>query len=83
MLRTGPDPVMCIPAHQHPNNDLVDEHPMDEDEHLDFGDQGPLPSPTPLIVPNTVYDIMLCQHTWLLQHQPVLGLLLLLFCGLH
>jgi hypothetical protein len=43
---TGPDPVVRIPARQTLNNDLVDELPMDEDEHLDFADQGPLPSPT-------------------------------------
>jgi hypothetical protein len=43
---TGPDPVIPIPASQTLNNDLADEHPMDEDEHLDFADQESLPSPT-------------------------------------
>jgi hypothetical protein len=43
---TGPDPVVSIPASQNPNNYLVDECPMDEDECLDFADQEPLPSPT-------------------------------------
>ncbi len=46
MLMTGPDPVVRIPTRQNPNNDLVDEHPRDEDERLDFSDQEPLPSPT-------------------------------------
>ncbi len=46
MLLRGPDPVVSIPASQTLNNDLVDEHPMDEDERLDFADQEPLPSPT-------------------------------------
>ncbi len=46
MLMTGPDPVVCIPTCKNPNSDLVGEHPIDEDEHLDFADQKPLPSPT-------------------------------------
>ncbi len=46
MLMTGPDPVVCIPTSQNPNYNLVDEHPMDEDELLDFADQEPLPSLT-------------------------------------
>ncbi len=46
MLMAGPDPVVCPPACQNPNNDLDDEIPMEEDELLDFADQEPLPSPT-------------------------------------
>ncbi len=42
MLMTGPDP----PARQTLNNDLDDEHPMDEDELLDFADHERLSSPT-------------------------------------
>jgi hypothetical protein len=42
----GPDPVVWGPARQKLNNDWNDEHPMDEDELLDFADQEPLPSPT-------------------------------------
>jgi hypothetical protein len=39
--------LLCIlqPA-KTPTMILVDESPMDEDEHLDFADQEPLPSPT-------------------------------------
>jgi hypothetical protein len=43
---TEPDPFVCISASQSLNNELVDEHPMNEDAHLDFADQEPLPSPT-------------------------------------
>ncbi len=43
---TGPDPVVRPPACQNPNNDLVDEFSMDEDELLDFADKELLPSPT-------------------------------------
>ncbi len=46
MLMAGPDPVMCPPTSQNPDNDLNDELPMDEDEHLDFADQEPLQLPT-------------------------------------
>ncbi len=46
MLMTGPDPVVRSPASTNPDNYLDDEHLMDEDEHLDFADQEPLPSPT-------------------------------------
>ncbi len=46
MLMAGSDPVVLPPASQTPNNDLDDESPMDEDEHLDFSDQELLPSPT-------------------------------------
>jgi hypothetical protein len=42
----GQDPVVCPSASQTSDNDLDDEHPMDEDERLDFADQEPLPSPT-------------------------------------
>jgi hypothetical protein len=42
----GLDPVVLTPACQNPNNDLDDELPMDVDEHLDFADREPLPSPT-------------------------------------
>ncbi len=80
ILMTGPDPVMCIPASQNLNNDLVDECPMDEDPGwlLIKSFYHPLNSNC------TWYHI---QHhtssTRLLQHQSVQGLLLLLFCGLH
>jgi hypothetical protein len=47
---TGPDSFVHISARPKPNNYLVDERPMDEDEHLDFADQEPLPSPTPSMV---------------------------------
>jgi hypothetical protein len=63
---TGPDPLVRIPTRQKPNNNLVDERPMDEDERLDFADQEPLPLvtiPYTLIVPDVVYDIILRQHT--------------------
>jgi hypothetical protein len=46
MLMAGQDPVVRPPASQDPKYDLDDEHPMDEDECLDFV-QEPLPSPTP------------------------------------
>ncbi len=46
MLMTGPDHIVHFPIRQYPNNNLVDERPMDEDERLDFADQEPLPSPT-------------------------------------
>jgi hypothetical protein len=46
LMMTGPDPVVRIPASQPLINDLFDEHPMDENELLDFADQEPLPSPT-------------------------------------
>ncbi len=47
MLMAGQDPVVRAPARQDPKYDLDDEHPMDEDECLDFANQEPLPSPTP------------------------------------
>jgi hypothetical protein len=34
------------PARDAPNNDLDDDSPMDEDEHLDYADQQPLHLPT-------------------------------------
>ncbi len=46
MLLAGQDPAVCSPARQNPNNDLDDEHPINEDELLDFADQEPFPSPT-------------------------------------
>jgi hypothetical protein len=46
MLSAGPVPVAHPPACQDPNNDLDDEHPMDEDERLDYADQEPFPFPT-------------------------------------
>ncbi len=71
MLMAGPDPVVCRPpAHQNPDNDLDDEHPMDEDECLDFADQEPLPFPFTLIVPDFVYNIIPHWHIYLsLQQQ--------------
>jgi hypothetical protein len=49
MLMAGQGPVVHPPARQVSDNDLDDEleHPMDEDEGLDFADQEPLPYPTP------------------------------------
>ncbi len=41
------DPVVHSPASHTSNNDLDDDQPMDEDEHLDYADQVPLPLPTP------------------------------------
>jgi hypothetical protein len=46
IFTAGPVPVARPPARQDPNNDLDDESPMDQDEHLDYADQGPLPFPT-------------------------------------
>ncbi len=46
MLMAGQDPVVLPPSSPNPDNDLDDEHPMDEDELRDFSDQEPLPSPT-------------------------------------
>jgi hypothetical protein len=46
MLTAGPVPVARPPARQDPDNDLDDEHPMDEDERLDYADQEPFPFPT-------------------------------------
>ncbi len=45
MLIAGQDPVVHPPACQNSDNDLDDEHPMDEDERLEFADQEPLLSP--------------------------------------
>jgi hypothetical protein len=46
MLTAGQVPVAHPPSRQDLNNDLDDELPMDEDEHLDYADQEPLPFPT-------------------------------------
>jgi hypothetical protein len=45
--RTGPTgSYRAPPPSQDPDNDLDDEHPIDEDECFDIADQEPLPSPT-------------------------------------
>ncbi len=46
MLTAGPIPVVRPPASQDLDNDLDDEHQMDEDECLDYDDQEPFPFPT-------------------------------------
>ncbi len=47
MLTAGPVPIARPPARQDPDsNDFDDEHPMDEDERLDYADQEPFPFPT-------------------------------------
>ncbi len=43
MLTAGQVSVVRPPAQQDSDNDLDDEHPMDQDEHLDYTDQEPLP----------------------------------------
>jgi hypothetical protein len=45
MLTAGLVPVVRPPASQDPDNDLDDEHPMDEDERLDNADLEPFPFP--------------------------------------
>jgi hypothetical protein len=57
----GPDPVVSIPASQTLNNDLVDEHPMDEDTPW-FCWSRAFTVPYTLIVPDIVYDIILRQR---------------------
>ncbi len=41
---------MRNPARDAPDNDLDDDRPMDEDEHLDYADQEPLHLPTPTVL---------------------------------
>jgi hypothetical protein len=60
MHMTGPDSFVRISARPNPNNYLVDKRPMDEDEHLDFADQEPLPSPT---VPTPSMVVSPCKTT--------------------
>ena len=43
---TGPVPVLRPHASQAFDNDLDANRPMDQDELLDYADQGPFPSPT-------------------------------------
>ena len=50
---TGPDHVLRPHASQAFDNDLDADHPMDQDELLDYADQGPLPSPTATAVPGS------------------------------
>ena len=47
---TGPVPVLRPHASQAFDNDLDADRPMDQDELLDFADQGPLPSPGAVLV---------------------------------
>jgi hypothetical protein len=46
LITAGPVPVARPPAPQDLDNDLDDEHPMDEDELLDYADKKPFPFPT-------------------------------------
>ena len=48
---TGPVPVLRPHASQAFNNDLDADSPIDQDELLDYADQGPLLSPTATAVP--------------------------------
>ena len=48
---TGPVPVLRLHASQAFYNDLDADCPMDQDELLDYADQGQLPSPTATAVP--------------------------------
>ncbi len=43
----GPDPVVCPHASQASDNYLDDDHPNDEDEHLEYADQERSPYPIP------------------------------------
>ena len=56
---TGPVPVLRPHASQAFDNDLDADRPMDQDELLDFADQGPLPSPTSTAVPGPLAQFLL------------------------
>ena len=51
---TGPVPALHSHASQAFDNDLDAIRPMDQDELLDYADQGPLPSPTATAVPGSL-----------------------------
>ena len=55
---TGPDPVLRPHASQAFDNDLDADRPMDQDELLDYADQGPLPSPTATAVPGPLAQFL-------------------------
>ena len=52
---TGPDPVLRPHAF---DNDLDADRPMDQDELLDYADQGPLQSPTATAVPGPLAQFL-------------------------
>ena len=56
---TGPVPVLRPHASQafDNDNDLEADRPMDQDELLDYADQGPLPSPTATAVAQFLSDM--------------------------
>ena len=56
---TGPVPVLRPHASQAFNNDLDADRPMDQDELLDYVDQGPLPSPTATAVQGPLVQFLL------------------------
>ena len=55
---TGPVPVLRPHASQAFDDDLDADRPMDQDELLDFADQGPLPSPTLTAVPGPLAQFL-------------------------
>ena len=55
---TGPVPVLRPHASQAVDNDSDADRPMDQDELLDFADQGPLPSPTSTAAPGPLAQFL-------------------------
>ena len=55
---TGPVPVLRPHASQAFDNDLDADRPMDQDELLDYADQGQLQSPTATEVPGPLAQIL-------------------------
>ena len=62
MPMAGPDPVLRPHAASHASqasdNDLDADRPMDQDELLDYADQGPLPFPTATAVPGPLAQFL-------------------------
>ena len=52
MLMAGQDPVVRPHASQASDIDFDADSPMDQDEFLDYADQGQLPFPTAAAVPD-------------------------------
>ena len=61
MLMAGPDPVVCPHASQLKafKYDLDADRPMDQDELLDYADQGSLPFPTTTAVQGLLAQFLL------------------------
>ena len=80
---TGPVPVLRPHASQAFDNDLDADRPMDQDELLDYADQGPLPSPTAIAVPGPLAQFLSNMPDFMEGIEKVCRGPLILFLFLH